>query len=280
MTLDRRSFLAGLGAGTLGLQGMTLPPFPPFPPFPTFPAGIQLYTLRSLMRTDFEGTLAALAEMGYREVEFAGTFGRSGAQVKAILDRLGLRAPAQHVGLDAFQTDAARVLEEAAAMGNQYVIVAWIPADMRRTLREWRQTAEQFNRIGAAAAAAGIQFGYHNHDYEFTPVEGRIPFDVLLEETDRDRVRYELDLFWIAKGGQDPAAYLERHAGRFQLTHVKDMAADGSMVDPGAGVMDFARLLPLAWEKGVRHYFIEHDEPGDALATARAGVALLNRLSS
>ena len=243
--------------------------------------GIQLYTLRSLMEKDVEATLAAVADIGYREVEFAGEFGRTPARLRATLSRLDLSCPSRHVPPE-FDDGWDATLEASAALGNRYVTVAWIPVEMRRSLDDWKRTAESFARAGEAARRAGLRFAYHNHDFEFAERAGRVPFDVLLESTDPSLVAIELDLYWISKAGHDPLAYLARGAGtdRYKMVHVKDMDATPArgMVDPGTGVLDFSRLLPAARAAGVEHYFVEHDHPGDPLATARTGYRYLQRL--
>ncbi len=113
--------------------------------------------------------------------------------------------------------------------------------------------------MGESCREAGLRFGYHNHDFEFETIDGQIPFDVLLDETDPGLVDFELDLFWITKGGEDPLRYFERYPGRFTLCHVKDMAAGGEMVDVGAGGIDFAAIFARAEQAGLKHFFVEHD---------------------
>jgi sugar phosphate isomerase/epimerase len=232
------------------------------------------------MAKDVEGTLAAVAKIGYQEVELAGEFGRSPGELRRTLDQLGLRASARHVPVEALDGDWPKVLEDSNAIGSEYAIVAWIPTEMRRTLDDWRRWGERFNQAGEAARRAGIKFGYHNHDFEFAELEGRVPFDVLLEATDPTLVAIELDLYWITKGGYDPLAYLRRGSGRYALVHVKDMESttERGMTDPGKGIIDFPRILPVAREAGVRYYFVEHDNPTDPLATARVGYEYLSKL--
>jgi len=289
---DRREFLRRLGAAlALG----TLPrcadvsnsePSPPPPPSPR-PGeegqrpglGIQLYTLRGILPDDFEGTLARLAEIGYREVEFAGYHGREPAAVRAALARAGLAAPSAHVPIEALENDWPRTLEAARTIGHQWLVVAWVPEELRPDLDGWRRVAERFNHAAAAAREAGLGFAYHNHDFEFVPLEGRVPYDVLLEETDPDLVRLELDLYWITKGGHDPLDYFQRFPGRFPLVHVKDMGEDGGMVDVGRGTIDFARVIARAEQAGITHWFVEHDVPADPLRTARVSYQNLRALT-
>ena len=240
--------------------------------------GVQLYTLRTLLAKDFQGTLASLARIGYREVEFAGLYDRSPADIRAILEREGLMAPAGHYPLEALRDDPNGTLDIATELGHRYVVVAWLAEADRNSADSLRRTAELFNRIGGAAAARDLRFAYHNHDFEFRRVGGEIPFDVLLEETDPGMVWYEMDLFWITKGGKDPLDYFARYPGRFPLVHVKDMAAGERMVDVGAGAIDWARIFARREQAGIEHYFVEHDEPADPLASVTASYRYLRGL--
>jgi len=224
--------------------------------------GLQLYTVRDKMKDDFEGTLAHVAEIGYNEVEFAGYFGHSPADVKAILDRHGLSAPSTHIALageDAWQTS----LETAKAIGHEYIVVPWIPEERRKTLADWKSVADVFNRAARQAHDAGLQFAYHNHDFEFPKVDGQVPYDVLLQNTDPKLVQLEIDLYWMTKGGQDPLAYFARWPGRIPLVHVKDSAGapEHKMVDVGQGKIDWKRIFAKQDQAGIKHFFVEHDQP-------------------
>ena len=282
---DRREFLRRLGAavalGALprcaGASDAGTAPAPEEPgQGPRL--GMQLYTLRSILPRDFDGTLARLAGIGYREVEFAGYHGRAPAEIRAALERTGLAAPSAHVPIEALENDWLRTLEAAQTIGHRWLVVAWVPEELRPDLDGWRRVADRFNQAAAAAREAGIGFAYHNHDFEFAPLEGRVPYDVLLEETDPDLVRLELDLYWIAKGGRDPLEYFQRYPGRFPLVHVKDMGEDGGMVDVGEGTIDFGRVIVRAQQAGITHWFVEHDVPADPLRTARVSYQNLRAL--
>src|SRR5437899_1902162 len=185
--------------------------------------GIQLYTVRDQMKADFEGTLAHIAEVGDKEVEFAGYFDHSAADVKAILTRHGLAAPSTHV---AFENDEKwkAALDMAKTIGHEYIVMPWIPQERRKTLDDWKNFAQVFNHAAQMAHDAGIQFAYHNHDFEFPKMDGQVPYDVLLQNTDPKLVQLEIDLYWITKAGQDPLAYFSRWPGRVPLVHVKDSA--------------------------------------------------------
>ena len=232
------------------------------------------------MAKDPAGTLDALARIGYREVEFAGLHGVSADAMRGMLDHLGLRSPAAHVGLDDLRQGADAAFRTSTILGNRYVVVPWIEPVQRRTIADYRGVARELNEFGRAARDAGLQLGYHNHDFELQAIGTVVPYDVLLDETDPELVAMELDLFWLAKGGGTPAAYFERHPGRFAMVHVKDMSPAGAMVDVGSGTLDFRTVFAAAERAGIRHAFAEHDSPGDPLASARASYGALARLLS
>jgi sugar phosphate isomerase/epimerase len=248
--------------------------------------GIQLYTVRDVLKNDFEGTLARIGAIGYREVEFAGYFDHTPDQVKAALSSAGLTAPATHVGPDNLGKSWDPVVTMAKAIGHEYVIVAWIPEEQRKTIDDWKRIAEQLNQAGTACKAAGLQFGYHNHNFEFMPIDGQLPYDLLLANTDASLVKLEMDLFWATFAGADPLAYFSRSPGRFPLVHVKDMmpkptpdtTPDRVMVDVGKGSIDWKRIFAKASVGGIQHYFVEHDQPADPLASAKASYDFLHQL--
>lgn len=241
------------------------------------PVGVQLYTLRKEMEQSVEATLTRVARIGYKEVEFAGHFRRTPAQIAEMLKVNGLTAPSGHLGLDVMRTAWDKALDDSAAIGHKYVVVAWVPPEERSSVDAARKLGEDFNRAGEAARKRGMTFAYHNHDFEFAPLGSTTCYDVLLATCDPKLVEFELDLFWITKAGKDPLAYFAQQPGRFTMVHVKDMAADGSMVDVGAGTIDFARIFAAA-NGGIRHYFVEHDNPADPFASIEASYTALAAL--
>lgn len=248
--------------------------------------GIQLYTVRDVLKGDFEGTLSRIGAIGYNEVEFAGYFDHTPEQVKAALANAGLTSPATHVGPDNLDKGWDAVVNTAKAVGHEYVIVAWIPEERRKTIDDWKRIAEQLNQAGTACKAAGLQFAYHNHDFEFKSIDGQVPYDLLLANTDASLVKLEMDLFWATFAGADPLAYFARSPGRFPLVHVKDMmpkptpdaTPDKIMVDVGKGSIDWKRIFAKASVGGIQHYFVEHDQPADPLASAKASYDFLHQL--
>ena len=239
--------------------------------------GLQLYTVRSEMRNSVERTLERVAEVGYKEVEFAGYFEQSARQIRSLLDANGLTAPASHLGLDQLENEWEATVDFAATVGHRYLVVAYISPQDRGDIDQYRRIVDRFNRVSERAQAAGLVFGYHNHDFEFEPVDGQVPFDIMLEHAD-PAVQFEMDLFWIIQGGGDPFDYFRRYPGRFSLVHVKDMAADGAMVDVGAGQIDFAALFRQRTQAGIRHYFVEHDNPDTAFGSIEASYTHLRQL--
>ena len=242
--------------------------------------GVQLYTVRRILANDFEGTLSRIAEIGYRELEFAGYHGKSPSEVRAVLTRLGLAAPSSHVPIEAFRQDAEGAIAAATQVGHRYLIVPWLNPNERRTLDDYRRLAEDLNRFGEKVRAAGMQLGYHNHDFELIAMEGSMPLDILIERTEPSLLVLELDLYWVTKAGSDPLTYLSRNPGRVHLVHVKDSAGapEHRMVDVGQGTIDFAQIFARREHAGIRHAFVEHDDPADPLATLRRSYEHLAQL--
>jgi sugar phosphate isomerase/epimerase len=243
--------------------------------------GLQLYTVRDLLKQDFEGTIAKVAQIGYKEVEFAGYFGKSPQEVRKILDSNKVSSPSEHVSYDIVQNKWPETLEAAHVIGQTFIVCPWVEVSQRKEADGWKRAAETFNRAGEAAQKAGIQFAYHNHAFEFEPSEmlgGKLPYDFLLAETDPKLVKMEMDLCWITVGGQDPVKYFDRYPGRFPLVHVKDWTTKGPggsdyggatgesrkpghMTDVGQGEIDWKRIFAQSGKAGIQHYFVENDEP-------------------
>jgi sugar phosphate isomerase/epimerase len=243
--------------------------------------GMQLYTVRRELEKDFEGTLRKVAALGFREVEFAGYFGHKPDEVKSLLKRLRLDAPAAHVQLAELRGDLRPSIEAAHVIGHRYLLLAWMAPEERRTLDQYRRLADLCNEAGARLKREGLQFAYHNHDFEFAPLEGQIPYDLLLERTDPGAVKLEMDLYWTVKGGAQPVEYFERHPGRFHLLHVKDMDSTPRrfFADVGRGVIDFKSIFARSSTAGVRHYFVENDEPaGSPFESLRVSFDYLRQL--
>jgi sugar phosphate isomerase/epimerase len=239
--------------------------------------GVQLYTIRDAIKKDLDGSLARVAQIGYREVELAGYQSHTVAEFKAALDRHGLVAPSTHIAIERIRDELPTVLDEAHTLGHRYVVCPNI-ADEKLGLDGYRKAADLLNHAGEVAKRSGITIGYHNHESELTPVDGQRPYDVLLERTDPSLVAMEMDIYWMESGGGDPLAYFAKYPGRFRMVHVKDM--DGTpkhgMTDVGKGVIDWKRLFEA--NPAIEHYFVEHDHPADPFTSIAASYAYLSRL--
>ena len=281
--MDRRAFLGTVTAATFLGNRLSFA----FAQHKIEKIGVQLYTVRFPMKDEFEGSLAKVAEIGYKEVELAefaqaadGTvtyFGRSPADIRAAFKRHGLTSPATHVKYSSLTPENfPKVVEASKIIGNSYIVMPWIEEADRKDPDIWKKAAAAFNRAGETSKKAGIQFAYHNHWFEFLPVAGKLPYDVLLAEADPDLVKMELDLCWITVTGNDPLAYFSKYPGRFPLVHVKDtkaiptMTAAGAqnfgdtfadMADVGSGIIDWKKIFAQSEKAGIRHYFVEYDKP-------------------
>ncbi|MEZ4413254.1 MAG: sugar phosphate isomerase/epimerase [Gemmatimonadales bacterium] len=274
MRLSRRNFIQVSGAAGLG----AMLPMHPSPDDKLKRIGIQLYTVRQALDADFAGTLERLAAIGYQEVEFAWNRGATPAETRNVLQENGLTAPAAHLAVEDFETGWNSTVSAARTLGVEYLVLAWIDAEQRKTLDDYRQWAERFNRFGTAAREAGFKFAYHNHAGELSPINGQVPYDILLGGSDPATVGFEMDIFWVLEGGGNPLTYFAAWPGRFPLLHIKGRTADGTMVDVGAGSVDWAAIFGHAKQAGVRHSFVEHDDATDPLASAAASYAYLRQL--
>jgi sugar phosphate isomerase/epimerase len=231
--------------------------------------GLELYTVRDALQKDFEGTLAKVAKIGYKEVEFAGYFAHipdftpSPKRTREILDSNGLAAPSTHVPYSALSAENwPRVLEAARILGHDFIVNPSIDREVLKQPDGWKRAAETFNRTGEESQKAGIQFAYHNHVEEFKPVvDGKLPYDILLSESDPKFVKMEMDLGWAHEAGINPLKYFAQYPGRFPLVHVKDFDKNDMMTEVGSGVVDWKSIFAKADLAGIKHYFVEHDEP-------------------
>ncbi len=282
-TLLKSSLLAALGGFRLAedqsVLGASLSPASK--PRKLDRIGLQLYTVRKELESDFDGTLAEVAAIGFHEVEFAGMFDHKPNQVRTTLDRLGLVAPSSHIETQHIRDDWEKSIEEALTLGNRYITCAWLSPDERKSINDYKKLVDLFNNAGETCRRSGLQFCYHNHDFEFEPLEGKIPYQVLLEDTDPDLVKMQLDLYWITLANHDPLHYLREHPDRFRMFHVKDMEDTPERADTsvGKGVIDFKRIFELAGHAGVEHFFVEEDESsGSMLESARLSFEYLRAL--
>ncbi|WNO52650.1 sugar phosphate isomerase/epimerase family protein [Stakelama saccharophila] len=258
--ISRRTLFGGAGSAAAFAFAHRLIP-------PAFAAqitavGIQLYTVREIFQKDPVGTLEKIARIGYREIEFGGGNyeAMDATMLRETMDRLGLRSPSAHIGYDALLEDFDTSVAMAKTLGATTVVLPYM-ADEHRTEAGWKAVLPNFSRFAADLKKAGLDFAYHNHDFEFVTKPGGVSlYDRFLAETDPALVRCELDLYWAAHAGEDLAALIDRLGNRIYAYHVKDMRPDGSMTAVGEGTIDFAALFRRKASAGVRHFYVENDE--------------------
>jgi sugar phosphate isomerase/epimerase len=273
---SRRQFLIGSGLGITALASCGVPQFARGTP-PGKRPGIQLYTINAAMRADPAGSLQRLRQIGFLEVESAGFGGLSAKQFRGLLDDAGVSCPSAHLQFDVDNLD--RAFADAHALGATYavssiarslVLGSNAPKDALGTgmsLDEAKRTAELANRIGASARRAGLQFTYHNHNFEFVDSGGgAIGYDLLLRETDPQLVKFEIDCGWMIFAGHDPVAYFKKFPHRFPMIHIKDFlppANNGPMrgAELGRGAVDYKPIFAAAAKGGLQHYFVEQEGP-------------------
>lgn len=260
MMITRRTLLAGPGGVTaLALMDRLIPQ--------AFAAqipavGIQLYTVRDIFQKDPAGTLEAIARIGYREVEFGGGGyeAMDPAMLRGTMDKAGLRCPSLHIGYDALLGQFDKSVAMARTLGAKTVVLPYM-TDEHRTEAGWNAALPNFTKFARQLKQAGLDFAYHNHDFEFTNKPGGVSlYDRFLKETDPALVKIELDLYWAKRAGQDLAALVDRLNKRIYSYHVKDMRADGSMAAVGTGTIDFAALFKRPSSAHVRHFYVENDQ--------------------
>lgn len=237
--------------------------------------GLQLYTVREAMQQDPAGTLARVAKLGYNSVEgatYTGSqkfYGMEPAAFTKVLKQNGLIMPSSHYVLGEAMNNGQptqgtilhgwdKAVDDAAQVGVKYMVCAYLFDSERGNLDHYKTIAEHLNKAGERCKKAGIQLCYHNHDFEFQPQDGKMPYDTLLSLTDKNLVKMELDLYWATKAGQDPVAMFQKHPGRFPLWHVKDMdkTAARNFTEVGNGSIDFKRIFAQAGTAGMQYFFV------------------------
>ena len=279
--MDRRTFIGSAAAAAL-MSRMTFAATA----HKIEKIGLELYTVRGALDKDFEGTIARVAKVGYKEVELAQFFAHlpefspSPMRAREILDANGLSAPASHVPYSALSPENwPKVIEASKVLGHSYVVNPSIDREVLKQADGWKRAAETFNRAGEESQKSGIRLGYHNHVEEFKPLpDGKLPYDVLLAETDPKLVIMEMDLGWVHEAGADPVAYFEKYPGRFPLVHVKDFTKDRTMVDVGKGEIDWRAIFAKSDAAGIKHYFVEFDNPSDPFESIESSYAYLEKL--
>ncbi|MCD6347740.1 MAG: sugar phosphate isomerase/epimerase, partial [Bacteroidales bacterium] len=247
--------------------------------------GLQIYSVRKAISQDLEGTLTALAEMGYTSIEHAGysnglIYGMKPKDFQNLIESLGMKLLSGHVGLSpgGDTNNWEKAIADNAEAGLEYFVVPSMGGMHRDTLEHLKATGEAFNEMGRICKKHGMKFGFHNHSSEFNDLEGKPMYDSLLELTDPKLVAMEMDLYWAVRGGADPVDYFNRYPGRFELWHVKDMedSEDKFFAEVGYGTIDFERIFAAQKKAGLVYYFVEQDAfRGDPLESVKKSVDYL-----
>lgn len=267
--------------------------------------GLQLSTVTNLMLADFEGTLERVANIGYQQVEFSalGFLGRSAADIRGLLDKFALEAPVGRITprLPAnfytlpreearkiysersqpsyFLDNVSHSLESAVALNQDYLVLPALTPNNFETLDQVKANIALINQAGELCARQNVIFGYHNHNWELAEIDGVVPYDLMLEQTDPQAVTFQLDAYWIRRGGGDLSDYLSRYAGRFVTCHLKDIDASGDFADVGDGLIDFPRFTREALAQGAKYFFVERDNPPEPQVSIQRSYNYLQQMT-
>jgi sugar phosphate isomerase/epimerase len=225
------------------------------------PVAVQMFTLRDECAKDFAGTLKKVADIGFDGVEFAGYYGLTAIEVKALLDELGLKAAASHVPLEELEYNLAGVIEAQKVLGSNYVVCPYLTPD-RRNENDYKALISFLDKAGEECRREGITLCYHNHDFELERLsDGRMALEAIFDDTNTDNVKTELDVYWLTKAGEKPVEWMKRYQNRIPLIHLKDMTTDEEkfFAELGTGGVDLEAILPIGEEAGVQWWVVEQD---------------------
>ncbi len=235
--------------------------------------GIQLYSVREVIVKDPKGVLQKVAEAGYKEVEMYGLsadnkfYGLTVRELAQVLKDNNLKSPSGHYAPEKFLyengngDDVKNFCEVGHKLGNKFLIIPWLKEESRKTIDQYKLLAEKINKAGEICKSAGMQLAYHNHDFEFIDLNGQHGYDILLNSTDSNLVKMEMDIYWVVRAGYDPVALFKKHPGRFSFWHVKDMDKTDRTknTEVGNGTVDFKTIFASAKLAGVKHYIVEQE---------------------
>ena len=262
----------------------------------SFGIGLQLYTIRDEIFKDVPGSLKKVSDAGYKYVELAGYdngkfYGYEPAEFKKLVEDLGMEILSSHTQVEAqgiTLENATKMAEDHAKLGVKYCVQPWIVPEARTTIASYQKMAADWNQVGQIMKEYGIRFGYHNHNFEFANVEGKIPyFDVMLAELDKELVTMELDVFWVTKAGYNPVDIINKYPGRFELFHLKDMytkqepffTTEGvtDFAPVGEGLIDFKSIIATKETAGMKYMIVEQDlsKDGDCFGAIQKSITNL-----
>ena len=226
--------------------------------------GIQLYTIREKLKEDFDGTMKKIAKIGFNSIETAGYsegefYGFSPKDFLKYSSDLGLKALSSHADVQWNTID--QMIEHTLEAGMEYLVKPWLSSDQRKNIDDYKKLADEFNKIGEKCKKSGLRFAYHNHAFEFENIDGQIPYDVLLENTEAEFLTMQLDTYWMIYGGYQPLDYFKKYPGRFELLHIKDMddTEKRESTEIGKGIIDFPEIFSAHKKSGMKYFFLEQE---------------------
>jgi sugar phosphate isomerase/epimerase len=229
---------------------------------PSKKTGLALYTIRDAMGKDPAAALSVVADTGYDWIEAASHsdgkfYGMKPKEFEKLVKKNGLVPLSSHSGVNPDNYE--RMIGDAAEAGMEYIILPSLPAEWSSSIDGYQRAADFFNKAGEKCRKAGIKFGFHNHQVEFREINGRVPYDILLENSDPKLVIFELDLAWITAAGKDPVDYFRKYPGRFEVWHIKDLTPEKQDATLGEGIIDFRPIVATAHTAGMKYWFVEQD---------------------
>ncbi len=286
--MKRRQFIqtAALASATMALPSFSL--------IEKKAIGLQLYTLRDVIKADVKGVLKQVSDIGYKKVETFGyrdgmLFGLKSKEFSDLVKGLGMQMPSGHYGTGQTNTDAKgtlsndweRAVSDAKEAGQDYMIIAYLDKNERKSLDDYKKACALINKGAEICKKYGVRIGYHNHAFEFDKLEDQLPFDLMLKELDPKSVSMEMDIYWIVAAGQDPLSYFSKYPGRFEQWHIKDMDKTDTKrnANVGTGSIDFKAIFAKASLSGMKNFYIEHDSfPGTSMESVREGFNNLTKI--
>lgn len=277
--MERRQFIKITGVSSLGMMA--------FPGMISCSSegvaseyGLQVYTIRDALKKDFIGSLKQVANIGYNYIELFGYdagkyFGYTIEETKKIIEDLGMIVNCSHIALGRSNPERIgtlmngweKAVEDAAKLGQKYIVCPYLQESERKSLDDYKSYADLFNKNAKIAKNYGLQFAYHNHNFEFDEMDGEIPYDILLNRCDKDLVKFEMDMYWMEYAGQDPFTYFDRFPGRFPLWHIKDISGDEDkfFTTVGDGVINWSKLFNHSKKAGLEFFYVEQDNSKNKL---------------
>ncbi|MCV9385128.1 sugar phosphate isomerase/epimerase family protein [Reichenbachiella ulvae] len=249
------------------------------------PIGLQLYTVRDAMAANPDSTLELVAKLGYKQLELAGYadgkfYGMAPEQFKSTAEGYGLSPISAHISIDALAENPELAISASKAAGLEYVVLPWLSPDQRNSVAQYESHIALMNKVGPMCSEAGLKFAYHNHAFEFDTLDGQVPMEMIINQTNPEHVAIELDLYWVSKAGLDPVAFFNKYPGRFNLWHVKDMddTPEQNFTEVGSGTIDYKSIFENAEVSDMQYFFVEQDRSDNPMKSIEISYQYVDEL--